>query len=163
MFWPFQGTSNMTFLFDKRLPFGAQTSPVIFHRLTLSYLSKEYHDLNDFRTAVKKELQRLGKCESELALRVDNVAKAIDEFQAYSYRYNIKIVGLPEKGTNESADETSRICVALFREMGTDVSINDIDTAHRVPGRNNSSQDPRPKPIICKFVCRLARDKVMAK
>ena len=29
---------------------------------TLSYLSKEYHDLNDFRTAVKKELQRLGKC-----------------------------------------------------------------------------------------------------
>ena len=130
---------------------------------TLSYLSKEYHDLNDFRTAVKKELQRLGKCVSELAVRVDNVAKAIDEFQAYSYRYNIKIVGVPEKGTNESADETSGICVALFREMGTDVSINDIDTAHRVPGRNNSSQDPRPKPIISKFVRRLARDKVMAK
>ena len=130
---------------------------------TLSYLSKEYHDLNDFRSAVKKELQRLGKCVSELAVKVDNAAKAIDEFQAYSYRYNIKIVGMPEKGTNESADETSGICVALFREMGADVSINDIDTAHRVPGRNNSSHDPRPKAIICKFVRRLARDKVMAK
>ena len=90
------------------------------------------------------------------------MAKAIDDFQAYRYRYNIKIVGVPEKGTNESADETSGICVASFREMGTDVSINDIDTAHRVPGRNNSSQDPRPKPIICKFVRRLARDKVIA-
>lgn len=119
---------------------------------TLSYLSKEYHDLKDFRIAVKKELQRIGKCVSELAVKIDNVAKAIDEFQAYSYRYNIKIVGVPEKGTNESADETSGICVALFREMGADVSINDIDTAHRVPGRNNSSQDPRPKAIVCKFV-----------
>ena len=83
--------------------------------------------------------------------------------QAYSYRYNIKIVGVPEKGTNKSADETSGICVALFREMGADVSINDIDTAHRVPGRNNSNHDSRPKAIICKFVRRLARDKVMAK
>ena len=70
---------------------------------------------------------------------------------------------MPEKGTNESADETSGICVALFREMGADVSINNVDTAHRVPGRNNSSQDPRPKAIVCKFVSRLARDKVMAK
>ena len=68
-----------------------------------------------------------------------------------------------ERGTSESADDTSRICVALFREMGADVSIDDIDTAHRVPGRNNSSHDPRPKDIICKFVRRLARDKVMAK
>ena len=67
-------------------------------------------------------------------------------------------------GTNESADETSGICVALFREVGANVSINDIDTAHRVPGRNNSNHhDSRPKAIICKFVRRLARDKVMAK
>ena len=130
---------------------------------TLSYLSKEYHDLNDFRIAVKKELQHIGKCVSEFAVKVDNVAKAIDEFQAYSYRYNIKIVGVPEKETNESADETSGICVALFREMGADVSINDIDTAHRVPGRNNSSQGLRPKAIVCKFLRRLTRDKVMAK
>ena len=70
---------------------------------------------------------------------------------------------MPEKGTNESADGTSGICVALFRETGVDVSINDIDTAHRVPDRNNSSHDPRPKAIICKFVRRLARDKVVAK
>ena len=57
----------------------------------LSYLSKEYHDLNDFRIAVKKELQHLGKCISELAV------KAIDEFQAYSYRYNIKIVAYQKR------------------------------------------------------------------
>ena len=70
---------------------------------------------------------------------------------------------MPEKGTNESADETSGICEALLREMGADVSINDIDTADRVPGGSNLSHDPRPMAIICKFVRRLARDKVMTK
>ena len=40
-------------------------------------------------------------------MKVENVA--IDEFQAYTYHYNIKIVGVSEKGTNESADETSGI------------------------------------------------------
>ena len=30
----FKGTTSMTFLFDKRLPFGAQTSPMIFHHHT---------------------------------------------------------------------------------------------------------------------------------
>ena len=94
---------------------------------------------------------------------VVKVDKAIDEFQAYCYRYNIKIVGVPEKGANESAEETCGLCVALFREMGADVSINDIDRTHQVPSRNNSSYDPGPKAIICKFVHRLPRDKVMAK
>ena len=36
MSWLFQGTSTSTFLFDKRLPFGARTSPMIFYRLTQS-------------------------------------------------------------------------------------------------------------------------------
>ena len=36
MSWLFQGTTDTTFLFDKRLPFGARTSPMIFHRLTQS-------------------------------------------------------------------------------------------------------------------------------
>ena len=36
MSWLFQGTTNTTFLFDKRLPFGAQTSPMVFHCLTQS-------------------------------------------------------------------------------------------------------------------------------
>ena len=91
-------------------------------------------------------------------MKADNVTKAIDEFQAYSYdRYNVKIVRVAEKGTYESAGETSGIIVGLFREMGADVSINYINTAHRVPGRNNSSQDPRPNAIVCKFVRHLAK------
>ena len=40
------------------------------------------------------------------------------------------------------------------------LSINDIDIAHRVKSRNASATGP--KPIICKFVRRLARNEVMA-
>ena len=36
MSWCFKGYCNPTFLFDKRLPFGARISPMIFHRLTQS-------------------------------------------------------------------------------------------------------------------------------
>ena len=39
------------------------------------------------------------------------------------------------------------------------VSIQDIDTAHRVPSMKPSN---RPNAILCKFVRRLAKDKVMA-
>ena len=39
------------------------------------------------------------------------------------------------------------------------MSINDIDTAHRVPSMKPSN---RPCAIICKFLRRLAKDQVMA-
>ena len=40
-----------------------------------------------------------------------------------------------------------------------DVSMQDIDIADRVPARKASSQ---PNPIICKFVRRQVKDRVMA-
>ena len=127
--------------------------------------SKEYDDLNSFRNTTKLELQRLSKRLDEISAKVDNIAQAIDEFQEYSYRYNVKIVGVPEKrtATKETSDETSTLCVALFGAMGVDVSLSDICTAHRVPSRNNPRQEPKPNPIICEFVRRLTREKVMAR
>ena len=45
--------------------------------------------------------------------------------------------------------------------MGAEVSICDIDIAHRVSFRDNSRMGP--KPIVCKFIRRLARNEVMSK
>ena len=42
--------------------------------------------------------------------------------------------------------------------MGAEVFLSDIDIAHRVPSRQ---QNGAPKPIICKFVRRLAKASVM--
>ncbi|CAH3173235.1 unnamed protein product [Porites evermanni] len=42
--------------------------------------------------------------------------------------------------------------------MGTEVFLSDIDIVHRVPSRQ---QNGAPKPVICKFVRRLAKASVM--
>ena len=61
---------------------------------------------------------------------------------------------------DETAAETSALCVKLFQEMEAEVFLSDIDIAHRVPSRQ---QNGAPKPIICKFVRRLAKASVIDK
>ncbi|CAB4026059.1 Hypothetical predicted protein [Paramuricea clavata] len=48
---------------------------------------------------------------------------------------------------------------ATSQEIGADITIQDIDIAHRVPARKCGSQ----RPIICKFTRHIAREKVMEK
>ena len=84
------------------------------------------------------------------------VSNAIDE--ARNIVTSSMSVGLAEKSTSESALETSSLCVNLFREMGAEVSLCNIDVAHRVSTRHERGG---PKPVICKFVRRLAKGKVM--
>ena len=43
--------------------------------------------------------------------------------------------------------------------MGANISIQDIDTVHRVPQRNNAGN---PKPIVCRFVRRLVKESLMS-
>ncbi|CAB4038060.1 Hypothetical predicted protein, partial [Paramuricea clavata] len=66
---------------------------------------------------------------------------------------------MPQQNPNESAEETTGMCLKLFAAIGTDVSINDVDIAHRVLVRMQSN---RSKAIICKFVRRLAEENVIA-
>ena len=85
----------------------------------------------------------------------DKVDKLIQEF----HKYNIKIMGMPEESSEETSLDTSDLCVSLFDSMGAKITINDIDTAERTTeGRNSNG----PRPIICKFVRRLAKDSVMS-
>ena len=95
-----------------------------------------------------------------MSAKVDEVGKAIDAMEEYSYQYNIKIVGVPELNSQETAMDTSKLCAKLFAEMKTDITLQDIDIAHRVPLRSAGNL---PKPIICKFTRRLAKETVMAR
>ena len=61
----------------------------------------------------------------------------------------------------ETANSVKKGKVKLFSDMGADVSLYDIDIAHRVPQRNATAG--APKPIICKFVRRLSKEAVMAR
>ena len=125
---------------------------------SLEFLSKEYDDFLCFKTTVNKELQQLSSQLSEVKARVDAIANTINEFQEYSFQYNVKIVGVPVVCSDNAASTTSKLCVNLFKEMGENISIQDIDTAHRVPQRNNAGN---PKPIVCRFVRRLVKESLM--
>ena len=89
------------------------------------------------------------------------MAKAIESMESYSYQYNVQIVGVPELRGQESAVDTSNLCIKLFSEVGANVSLQDLDIAHRVLQRNGRYDTT--KPIVCMFVRRLAKDVVMAR
>ena len=98
---------------------------------SLQYLSDEYDDLSASNSGVVDQLKALSRL-NKLSAEVTRVGNAIDEVEEYSYQFNVKIIGLPEK-SSETAAETSALCVKLFQETGADVFLSDIDIAHRVP------------------------------
>ena len=110
---------------------------------SLEFSSKEYDDFERFRVSAGKELKRLSAKLEELAVELNRTS--IDN----SYHYNVKIVGVPQASQGESSATTSALCERLFQAMGSAVSIQDIDKAHRVPTRNTRIGGPRP--IICRL------------
>ena len=66
---------------------------------------------------------------------------------------------MPQHDENESAEYTAELCLKLFTALGADVSMQDIDITHRIPARR---QTGRPNAIVCKFVRRLAKERVFA-
>ena len=122
----------------------------------MQFLSDEYDDLTAANSDVLVQLKQITRRLHDLSIQVERVSNAIDEVEDYSYQYNVKIIGLPES-TSESALETGTLCVKLFRQMGAEVSLQDIDIAYRVSTR---LERDGPKPVICKFVRRLAKGKL---
>ena len=102
------------------------------------YFSDEYDDLSASNSGVLVQLKEISHRLNVLSALVERVGNAINEAEEYSYQFNVKIMGLPELKSNETAPETSSLCVKLFQEMGAEVSILDIDIAHRVSTRNIS-------------------------
>ena len=77
------------------------------------------------------------------------------------HQFNIKIVGVPTVAESETSQQTADLCLTLFAALGVDrVLLKNIDTAHQVPSRVASNRAYAA--IICKFVSRSAREKVMA-
>ena len=115
---------------------------------SLQYLSDEYDDLSSSNSRVSVQLKQISHRLNVLSAQVERVANAINDAEEYSYQFNVKITGLPELNSSETAPETIPLCVKLFQEMpGAEVSILDIDIAHRVSTRNESEG---PKLVVSK-------------
>ena len=132
----------------------------------VQFLSDSYDNLVQSKDNIAQELSNLKRRLIELKENVERIDKAIDELLFYSFQYNLRIIGVPQVNEKESSEETADLFVKLFSGIGVDVSISDIDIAHRVPQRNttnsNGRQRRQPSSIICKFTRRLVRDKVLA-
>ena len=131
----------------------------------VQFLSDSYDALVKSESSLSKALDNFSRRLESLAVKVDRTDKVIDEMLYYSYQYNLKIVGVPLISERESAQDTAELCVKLFTGLGVDISLSEIDIAHRVPQRDTSTGNGnrrRPNPIICKFTRRMIRDKVLA-
>ena len=81
----------------------------------------------EWRVEKKKKLERRLNA---FEFCVSNIAKAIDNIFVYSYQYNIKITS-----DRETSEETANFCLMMFASIGVDISISDINIAHRVQTR----------------------------
>ena len=102
---------------------------------SLEFYGKSYDDLKESQTVADRRLNELWSRLDALATRVEEMSNTLEQFQRYSYKYNIKIIGLPETNAQESASETSAMCLNLFKAAGVDISDQDIDIAHRISAR----------------------------
>ena len=129
---------------------------------TLQFVSDEYDGLTGFCEVAKKDLAAFKNRLESLTVQVGEMEGALDDLVKYSYSFNVKLLGIPEidPTSREPAVETAKLCICLFNSIGANVTLNDIYIAHRVPTRNASSNGS--KPIICKFVRRIAREEVIS-
>ena len=126
---------------------------------SVEYISDQYDKLVSFKNNTLKVLKDMKSQLGNIESKCHKISEAVDQMEEYSYQFNIKIVGMPQH-VSQSTEVTSKLCLDLFKAIGVeDVSLQDIDIAHRIPARR---QTDRPSAIVCKFVRRLAKQKVMA-
>ena len=113
---------------------------------SIEFVSAQSDELQAFRKYASGKIKKIKLKFNAISDACDRLSKSIDSFEIYSYQFNVKITGLPLLAERES----SVFFLQLLRQMGIkEISINDIDIAHRVPARKPSN---RPNAVICKFV-----------
>ena len=123
---------------------------------SLQFLSKEFDDIKTFSTettaeinSTRHELTRMATELKAISKRASEIEDSIEAILQYSYNYNLKIAGIPQK-PGETALQSSKICVKLFQKIGaSNVTLQDIDIAHRVPKRKMKRDYSEPPAIIC--------------
>lgn len=120
---------------------------------SVEFVSNQFDD-------VLKELEQIRRHVKDISKRCEELSSAVSAMEDYSYRYNVKLVGVPIMSEDENAESIVSVCPRLFAALGVkDISCYDIDTAHRIPARRATN---KPNAIICKFTRRLAKDRVMS-
>ena len=70
---------------------------------SVEFFSNQYDELFAFEESAMLRINQLTARVNEISIMCDNIAKAIDAFEPYSYQNNIKTVGMPALSENESS------------------------------------------------------------
>ena len=81
---------------------------------SLQYLSDEYDDLSASNSSVSVQLKQISHRLNVLSAQVERVANAMNDAEEYNYQFNVKIIGLPELNSSETAPRNkSSLCKTL--------------------------------------------------
>lgn len=105
---------------------------------------------------VEKENKSLSEKNSRLEIKVQQLEVEVQQMQQYSRGCNLQLDGVPEMEGERVLDIINKMAIALDETV---VLNQDIQAAHRIPGKNNM----RPRPIIVQFTNRMKRDAVLKK
>ena len=84
----------------------------------VQWLSDGYDELHSANGCAEESLNSIEYRLQQMADKVFQISKAVDEIQLYSYQYNVTIVGVPQvEGTSESAKNTSRNAWIFFQGL----------------------------------------------
>ena len=70
---------------------------------SVEFFSNQYDELFAFEESAMLRINQLTARVNEISIMCDNIAKAIDAFEAYSYQNNIKTTGMLALSENESS------------------------------------------------------------
>ena len=70
---------------------------------SVEFFSNQYDELLAFEESAMLRINQLTARVNEISIMCDNIAKAIDAFEAYSYQNNIKTAGMLALSENESS------------------------------------------------------------
>ena len=70
---------------------------------SVEFGSNQYDELFAFEESAILRINQLTARVNEISIMCDNIAKAIDAFETYSYQNNIKTAGMPALSENESS------------------------------------------------------------
>ena len=66
-------------------------------------MNDEYDDLSASNSSISVQLKQISHRPNVLSVQVERVANAINDAEKYSYQFNVKIIGLQELNSSETA------------------------------------------------------------
>ena len=82
---------------------------------SIEFISAQYDDIIVFKNNVIQDLKDMKKQVSMISKKCEAIMTSVEQMEDYSYQYNLKIVGMPQQGENESAEKQSEIVFEFVR------------------------------------------------